>query len=140
VVVSVTRRCAAPPEAVWPWLAEPERHVQTLPDSVRDVRVLENGDVACVVSAMGANERMVVRVVEQDPPRRLVEERVDGGRRGVTIFEVAPDGDGSLVRLTSDIDLPRLLSAVAKGPVERGLAEQLANLDRLSAAGLNTGV
>ena len=83
----------------------------------------------------GTNERMVVRVVETDPPRRLVEQRVDGTRRGTTVFEVEPDGSGSRVTLTSDIDLPRLLSAVAKGPVERGLSQQLENLDRLSSAG-----
>jgi len=124
----------ASPEAVWPWLAEQEKHVQTLPASIRDVSILENGDVACVVSAMGANERMVVRIVEADPPSRLVEERVDGGRRGQTVFEVEPEGDGSLVTLTSDVDLPRLLSGMAKGPVERALTEQLANIDRLSAS------
>jgi carbon monoxide dehydrogenase subunit G len=126
---------AAPPGAVWPWLVEPERHVQTLPGSISDTRILDNGDIACVVSAMGANERMVVRVVETDPPHRLVEERVDGARKGTTVFDVKPDGDGSVVTLTSDIDLPMLLSAVAKGPVERGLTQQLENLDRLSSAG-----
>jgi len=135
VKVAVTRRLAAAPEDVWPWLVEPERHVRTLPGSIRDAQILDNGDIACVVSAMGTNERMVVRVVETDPPRRLVEQRVDGTRRGTTVFEVEPDGAGSRVTLTSDIDLPRLLSAVAKGPVERGLSQQLENLDRLSSAG-----
>ena len=132
--VSVTRRCAAPPEQVWPWIAEPEKHVQTLPQSVAHVQIRENGDIACVVHAMGASEPMIVRVVETDPPRRLVEERVDGRRQATTVFDVAPDGDGSTVTLTSDVDLPRLLAAVAKGPVQRGLADQLENLDRLSAA------
>jgi len=99
------------------------------------IRVQQSDLWVSLVSAMGANERMVVRVVETDPPRRLVEERVDGTRRGTTVFEVEPDGAGSRVTLTSDIDLPRLLSAVAKGPVERGLSQQLENLDRLSSAG-----
>jgi carbon monoxide dehydrogenase subunit G len=131
--VSATRRCTASPEQLWPWIAEPEKHVQTLPDSVTRVEVRKNGDIACVVHAMGASEPMVVRVVETHPPRRLVEERVDGRRQATTVFDVAADGAGSLVTLTSEVDLPRLLAAVAKGPVQRGLTDQLANLDRLSA-------
>ena len=131
--VSVNRRCAAPPEQVWPWIAEPHRHVQTLPDSVSKIEVSDDGDVACVVTAMGVSEPMIVRVVESDEPRRLVEKRVDGAREATTIFEVTADGEGSTVTLTSEIELPRLIAAVAKGHVERGLKEQLANLDRLSA-------
>ena len=73
-------------------------HVRTLPDCVRDAEVLDNGDIACVVTAMGVSEPMIVRVVEADPPRRLVEQRVDGRREATTIFEVEPDGDGSRSR------------------------------------------
>ena len=131
--VTVTRRCAAPPQALWPWIADPALHVQTLPDSVDRIEVLDDGAVSCVVTAMGVSEPMIVRVVESDEPRRLVEKRVDGAREATTIFEVAADGEGSSVTLTSEIELPRLIAAVAKGHVERGLKEQLANLDRLSA-------
>lgn len=132
--VTVTRRCAAPPEVLWPWIADPELHVKTLPESVGRIEVLDGGDVSCVVTAMGVSEPMIVRVVEADEPRRLVEKRVDGARDATTVFEVAADGEGSTVTLTSEIELPRLLAAVAKGHVERGLSQQLANLDRLSAA------
>jgi carbon monoxide dehydrogenase subunit G len=132
--VSVNRRCAAPPERVWPWIAEPHRHVQTLPESVSKIEVSDDGDVACVVTAMGVSEPMIVRVVEAVEPSRLVERRVDGGRDATTIFEVAPDGDGSTVTLTSEIEVPRLIGGMVKGHVEKGLREQLENLDRLSAA------
>jgi hypothetical protein len=78
---------------------------------------------------------MVVRVVERQEPNRLVEERVDGKRGGTSVFEVQPDGDGSVVTLTSDVDLPFLIAGVAKKPVEQSLTRQLENLDRLSAGG-----
>ena len=133
--VSVTRRCPAPPEQVWPWIADPHMHVRTLPDSVSKIEVSDDGDVACVVTAMGVSEPMIVRVVEAVEPTRLVERRVDGGREATTIFEVEPDGDGSMVTLTSEIEVPRLIGGMVKGHVEKGLREQLENLDRLSAGG-----
>ncbi len=133
--VSVNRRCAAPPEKVWPWIADPHMHVRTLPDSVSKIEVSDDGDVACVVTAMGVSEPMIVRVVEAVEPTRLVERRVDGGREATTIFEVEPDGDGSAVTLTSEIEVPRLIGGMVKGHVEKGLREQLENLDRLSAGG-----
>jgi carbon monoxide dehydrogenase subunit G len=129
----VSRRCAAPPEVVWPWIADPHLHVRTLPESVSRIEVLENGDVSCVVSALGISEPMVVRVVGAEEPRRLVERRVDGAREATTVFEVQPDGEGSAVTLTSEIAVPWVIAAVARSHVERGLEQQLANLDRLSA-------
>ena len=106
--VSVTRRCPAPPEQVWPWIADPHMHVRTLPDSVSKIEVSDDGDVACVVTAMGVSEPMIVRVVEAVEPTRLV-------------------------ALTSEIEVPRLIGGIVKGHVEKGLREQLENLDRLSA-------
>ena len=74
--VSVNRRCAAPPEQVWPWIAEPHRHVQTLPDSVSKIEVSDDGDVACVVTAMGVSEPMIVRVVEAVEPQSIADRTV----------------------------------------------------------------
>jgi carbon monoxide dehydrogenase subunit G len=131
---SVNRSIPAPPEAVWAVISDPQRHIRTLPPSVSDAEVLESGEISCVVSAMGRSERMRVRRTELEPPRRLVEERVDGGRRGRTEFLIEPEGDGSRVTLSVDIELPRLLAAVAKGPVEQGLSQQLAGLEREATA------
>lgn len=133
--VVVSRRLAAPPERVWPWLAEPDKHIRTLPPSVSQIQVHDNGDIACVVSAMGVQEAMVVRVVETDPPRRLVERRVDGKRESTTTFDIAAADGGSEVTLTSELDLPRLVASFAKGAIEQGLKAQLELLDQLSAAG-----
>jgi carbon monoxide dehydrogenase subunit G len=136
VKVTVTGTCPAPPEVVWEWIADPHRHVRMLPDEVRDGKVLENGDIACEVAAMGRAEQMVVRVVEAEPPRRLVERRVDGNREGMSVFELEREGEhATRVTLTSEVELPRLVAAVASGPVRSALTSQLRNLATLVAAG-----
>lgn len=129
----MSRTVAAAPDQVWAVIADPHRHVRTLPPSVSDVRVLDSGEIECVVSAMGRSERMRVRRTVMEPPRRLVEERVDGTREGRTEFLIEPQGAGSRVTLTAEIALPRLVAAVAKGPVEQGLQQQLAGLEREAA-------
>ncbi len=132
--VEVSRRCAASPQTVWEWVADPHRHIQMLPSGVRDAKVLDGGDMEAVVHAAGHSERMRVRIVAADPPRRLEEERVDGIRKGRTVFDLAADGDGCVVTVTSEVDIPRLLAAVAKPAIAHSLRQQLENLDRLSSA------
>jgi carbon monoxide dehydrogenase subunit G len=136
VKVTVSGTCPAPPQVVWEWIADPHKHIRMLPDEVRDSRVLENGDMACELVTMGMREEMVVRMVSSDPPRRLVEERVDGRRKGTSVFELEPEGDhATRVTLTSEVDVPRLLAAMASGPVRSALDAQLRNLAALVAAG-----
>ncbi|HET6848073.1 MAG TPA: SRPBCC family protein [Gaiellales bacterium] len=131
---SASRSIVAAPEAVWAVISDPKRHIRTLPPSVSEAQVLESGEISCVISAMGRSERMRVRRTVMEPPRRLVEERVDGTRAGRTEFVIEPEGSGSRVTLTADVDLPRLLSTVAKGPVEHGLRQQLDGLAREATA------
>jgi carbon monoxide dehydrogenase subunit G len=128
--VSATRRIAAAPQRVWDVIADPHRHVKTLPSSVSEIEVRESGEIGCVVSAMGKSERMLVRRTTLEPPRRLVEQRVDGKRKGTTEFLIEPDGDGSRVTITADVQLPMLVGAVARGPIENGLKQQLEGLER----------
>jgi carbon monoxide dehydrogenase subunit G len=113
--VTVTDTCPAPPEVVWEWIADPHKHVRMLPDEVRNGAVLE-------------------RTVETDPPWRLVERRVDGNREGMSVFELAREGEhATRVTLTSEVELPRLIATVAAGPVRSALASQLRNLATLVA-------
>ena len=52
------------------------------------------------------------------------------------MFELEPEGDhATRVTLTSEVDVPRLLAAVASGPVRSALEAQLRNLAALVAAG-----
>jgi carbon monoxide dehydrogenase subunit G len=125
---------SAAPQDVWDVISDPHRHVRTLPSSVSQVDVLGSGEISCTVSAMGKSERMLVRRTELEPPRRLVEQRVDGTREGTTEFVVEPDGSGSRVTVTADVALPRLLAGLAKGPIEQGLSKQLELLEQEASA------
>ena len=128
--------CPAPPEVVWEWIVDPHKHIRMLPDEIQDRYVLENGDIACELVAMGKREFMVVRTVEVDPPRRLVNRRVDGHREGTSVFELEPEGEhATRVTISSEVALPRLLAAVASAPVRSALEDQLRNLAALVAAG-----
>jgi carbon monoxide dehydrogenase subunit G len=134
VKVTVSTTCAAPPEVVWEWIADPHKHIRMLPDEIRDAVVLENGDITCELVSVGVREPMTVRTVETDPPRRLVEERVDGRRKGTSIFEIEPEGEhASRVTLTAEVELSMLASAVASGPIKSALGDQLRNLATLVA-------
>jgi carbon monoxide dehydrogenase subunit G len=136
VKVTVSATCPAPPDVVWEWIVDPHRHIRMLPDEIRDGRVLENGDMACELVTMGVREQMVVRIVSREPPRRLVEERVDGNRKGTSVFELEREGEhATRVTLTSEVDLPRLLAAMASGPMRSALDAQLRNLAALVASG-----
>jgi carbon monoxide dehydrogenase subunit G len=121
---------SAAPQDVWDVISDPHRHVRTLPSSVSQVEVLGSGEISCTVSAMGKSERMLVRRTTLEPPRRLVEERVDGIREGTTEFVVEPDGSGSRVTLTAVVALPRLVAGLAKGHIEQGLSRQLELLEQ----------
>jgi carbon monoxide dehydrogenase subunit G len=134
VKVTVSTTCAASPEVVWEWIADPHKHIRMLPDEIRNAEVLENGDIACELVTVGVREPMTVRVVEADPPRRLVEARVDGKRKSTSIFEIEPEGEhASRVTLTAEVELPRLASAIASGPMKSALGDQLRNLATLVA-------
>src|SRR5207342_2875766 len=93
VKVTVSTTCAAPPEVVWEWIADPHKHIRMLPDEIRNPVVLDNGDITCELVSVGVHEPMTVRTVETDPPRRLVEERVDGRRKGTSVFVIEPEGE-----------------------------------------------
>jgi carbon monoxide dehydrogenase subunit G len=134
VKVTVATTCPAPPDVVWEWIADPHKHIRMLPDEIRNAEVLENGDMACELVTVGVREPMTVRIVASDPPRRLVEERVDGKRKGSSIFEIEPEGEhASRVTLTAEVELPLLASAVATGPMKSALNDQLRNLATLVA-------
>ncbi|MDX6553291.1 MAG: Polyketide cyclase / dehydrase and lipid transport, partial [Gaiellales bacterium] len=118
ITASASRTMAASPEQVWSVISDPHTHVTTLPDSVSRVEVSDEGEISCVLSAMGKTEHMRVRRTVLEPPRLLVEERVDGTRKGRTEFLISPQGDGSHVTLTAQVELPRLLAGVVRGYIE----------------------
>jgi carbon monoxide dehydrogenase subunit G len=51
------------------------------------------------------------------------------------VFELEPEGEhATRVTLTSEVQLPRLLAAIASAPVRSALEDQLRNLAALVAA------
>jgi carbon monoxide dehydrogenase subunit G len=130
VKIDARARCGAPPARVWEALADPARHLATLPSSIVDRSVREDGCLCGTLSAAGLRERLVVRLVEEHAGERLVAERIDGGRGMRTVFEISPDGDGTAIDATADVDVPFLAQAFARDPLRRGLEEQLAALCR----------
>ena len=111
----------------------PAQALRMLPDEIRNAEVLENGDIACELGTVGVHEPMTVRIVEQDPPRRLVEARVDGSVRARDLRDRARGRPWSRVTLTAEVELPMLASAIASGPVKSALGDQLRNLATLVA-------
>ena len=55
--VTVSTTCAASPEVVWEWIADPHKHIRMLPDEIRNAEVLENGDIAASLSRSGCASR-----------------------------------------------------------------------------------
>ena len=58
--VTVSTTCAASPEVVWEWIADPHKHIRMLPDEIRNAEVLENGDIACELVTVGSHHGCVI--------------------------------------------------------------------------------
>ena len=133
--VTVSTTCAAPPEVVWEWIADPHKHIRMLPDEIRNAEVLENGDIACQLVSVGR-----ARADDRSGPSRRTRR---GGSwrsgstasaRGTSVFEIEPEGEhASRVTLTAEVELSMLASAVASGPIKSALGDQLRNLATLVA-------
>jgi uncharacterized protein YndB with AHSA1/START domain len=102
LTVSTEIRIEAPPEAVFPFLTEPDKIVRWKGVDAT-VEAVPGGSYR--VNVTGRN-RAVGEYVEVDPPRRVVftwgwegDEQLPPGSSTVTI-ELIPDGAGTLVRLT----------------------------------------
>ncbi len=95
-------RIDAAPEAIFPFLIDPEKIVRWKGTEAR-LEAVPGGEYR--VQVTGAN-RAVGEYVEVDPPRRVVftwgwegDEQLPPGSSTVEI-ELIPDGDGTIVRLT----------------------------------------
>ena len=74
-------------------------------------------------------------VVEDDPPRRLAISSEGGPAKVRATFDLEPDGDGTRVNLTLDVELrgaARMARGFAKGAAQRELKTTLQNLKELA--------
>ena len=74
-------------------------------------------------------------VVEDDPPRRLSISSEGGPAKVRATFDLEPDGDGTRVNLTLDVELrgaARMARGFAKGAAQRELKTSLQKLKELA--------
>jgi uncharacterized protein YndB with AHSA1/START domain len=107
VVASAERSIDAPADQVYSYLADMHQHQQFLPPAFSDFKIEQGGVGAGTVTSFkitaGGRTRSVrMQVSEPVPGRTLVE--TDTGSSLVTTFNVAPQGDKSLVSITTSWD------------------------------------
>jgi uncharacterized protein YndB with AHSA1/START domain len=107
VVASAERTIDAPAEQVYGYLADMHQHQRFLPPQFSDFQVEEGGVGAgtltrFTMTAGGRTRKYRMRVTEPEPGRTLVESDADSSL--VTTFNVEPQGDKSLVRISTSWD------------------------------------
>ena len=125
-------------------IAKPQEVVYTL---VRDLErapewqhSLESVDVHTgteVRRVAGFRQEATFLVLEDDPPRRLAIASEGGPARVRATFELAPEGDGTRVVFTLDLDLrgpSRLAARFARTVAQREVRASLQKLKRVAEA------
>jgi uncharacterized protein YndB with AHSA1/START domain len=107
VEASAERTIDAPADAVYGYLADMNQHPRFLPPAFSDFKVEEGGVGAgtvtsFVITAGGRQRSYRTRITEPVPGRTLVES--DTKSSLVTTFNVEPQGDKSLVRISTRWD------------------------------------
>jgi hypothetical protein len=138
IVVSAEGSVDAPAETVYRYIADMrEHHPRFLPPAFSDFQV-ETGGVGAgtithfKVTAGGRTREFRTKVEEPEPGRVLTES--DTGSSSVTTFTVSPQGDASLVRISSTWDgaggIGGLFERMFAPRVMRGIyADELKRLD-----------
>jgi uncharacterized protein YndB with AHSA1/START domain len=107
VEATAERTIDAPADRVYGSLADMNQHPRFLPPAFSDFQVEEGGVGAgtvttFTVTAGGRTRNYRMRVTEPEPGRTLVES--DANSSLVTTFNVEPQGDKSLVRISTSWD------------------------------------
>ena len=108
ILISAERVVEAPAETVYGYIADMrEHHPRFLPPAFSDFRV-ESGGVGAgtvtrfKVTAGGRTREYQMKVAEPEPGRVLTES--DTSSSAVTTFRVSPQGDASLVQISTTWD------------------------------------
>ena len=123
-------------------VAKPQELVYAL---VRDLdrapewqKSLESVDVQAgteVRRVAGFRQEAQFLVLEDDPPRRLSISSEGGPAKVRATFDLEPEGDGTRVNLTLDVQLrgaARMATGIARGAAQRELKTTLRNLKELA--------
>lgn len=146
--VTLSRRVAAPPEAVWEVLTDLDQAVRRL-SQVTDLHVLTDGPYAVGTRwretrrMMGSSDTQEMVVVDNDPLRRTVLEAVDASTtyRTTFVLEALDASAATLVTVsfTAEVSDPTRLQRLAlrvMGPLGLKLTEKSlrTELDDVAAA------
>jgi carbon monoxide dehydrogenase subunit G len=99
---------------------------------------LESVDVQAgteVRRVAGFRQEAQFLVLEDDPPRRLSISSEGGPAKVRATFDLEPEGDGTRVTLTLDVQLrgaARMAAGIARGAAQRELKTTLRNLKELA--------
>jgi uncharacterized protein YndB with AHSA1/START domain len=107
VVASTERSIDAPADEVYSYLADMHQHQQFLPPAFSDFQIEQGGVGAGTVTSFkitagGRTRSYHMQISEPTPGRTLVE--TDTGSSLVTTFNITPQGDKSLVNITTSWD------------------------------------
>jgi carbon monoxide dehydrogenase subunit G len=146
MILEGTHPLAGRPEAVWPFLLDPEVIGSAMPGTealVREAPDRYRGRMRVTVGPITAAQfDLQVRVLEQEPPRRLVLGIDANGRfgftRGTARLELEPSSEGTAMRYLAELSVggkiasvgQRLLDVVSRAMLRSGLAALGRELDR----------
>jgi uncharacterized protein YndB with AHSA1/START domain len=103
-VLRFERRLAHPIDRVWAALTDPDELIRWWGRAQMELRPGGRFEMAWLnVDDEGNRAEMEATITELDPPRLL---ELSGDIHGVLRFELAPDGDATLLTFTSTLDLP----------------------------------
>ena len=126
-VVSGERRFAAPRERVFALLVDPDVIAAAMP-AVRDVEVADADHwQAKVKPPLAFTPSITVRfeVVDRRPPEHASLRAHGGGADVRSTFDLAEDGDGTLMRWRTELELSGILGRLAGSGLD-GIAERQA--------------
>jgi uncharacterized protein YndB with AHSA1/START domain len=135
-----------PPEEVFAYLDEVERHGEWQQDIVGVQRVTEGplrqgSRVRETRHVPGGNRSMTYEVTEHDPPRQSSFRVLDGPIRAVGTISVEPAGDGTKSRVTIAMDFEghgiggKLLLPVARNQARKRVPEGQAKMKEILERG-----
>ena len=104
---------AAAPEAVFPWLVEPERIARWIGGTV-ECRAVEGGGVHQVVEQAGRRIEIDSQVTESRPPRHLVVQKASPGLFDMTMtHDLSLEDGGTRLVISLSAELRSLMARLA---------------------------
>jgi carbon monoxide dehydrogenase subunit G len=131
VTIEETVEIARPPEAVYPLVRDLERAPEWQ-ESLESVDVHSGVEVRRFA---GLRAESAFLIVEDDPPRRLVIISEGGQAYARATFELDPDGVGTVVRFTLELDLrgaARLGAGLVRPAAQKEARENLQRLKEVA--------